>query len=96
MGSELQPEHLTIVHYTLNNPFLGRVVKQWKLKQATTHFNDFELRQSRSYLRGGRAFQGEAGSKLPDIANALCSSLSLIYKLRSQNLRPSPVDGAKQ
>ncbi len=34
---------LVVMHYTLNNPFIGHIVKDLKLKQATTHFNEFEL-----------------------------------------------------
>jgi hypothetical protein len=44
---------------------------------------------------GEKGFSGEAGSKLPDIANAMCSSLSLSCELRSQPLRRSPTDGVR-
>jgi hypothetical protein len=52
-------------------------------------------RQPKGYLRGGWVFSGEAGSKLPDIANALRSSLSLACELRGQSLRPSSTDGTR-
>ena len=34
---------LIVLHYTLNNPWLAHIVKDLKLKQATTHFHNFEL-----------------------------------------------------
>src|ERR1043165_4658914 len=32
-----------VMHYTISNPLIGHIVKDLKLKQATTLFNDFEL-----------------------------------------------------
>jgi predicted O-methyltransferase YrrM len=34
---------LLVMHYTLNNPFIGHIVNRLKLKQATSQFTDFEL-----------------------------------------------------
>jgi len=51
-------------------------------------------RQPSNYMRGGGGFLEKAGSKLPEIANALCSCLSLSRELRRQSFGHS--DGQSQ